>query len=72
MDLIEETFEKVYVEGFEEQRIESILHSAELSKKHEKSNFGLGSALGMLLIQVIVCDDEAPTPVATTLDPSCF
>ena len=57
MDIIQETLERVYLEGFDEQRIESILHSAELSKKHEKSNFGLGLALGTLLqvICIIKC-----------------
>jgi hypothetical protein len=28
-------------EGFDESRIESVLHSVELSLKHETSNFGL-------------------------------
>ena len=37
------TFKFVFLrEGFEDERIESILHRVELSQKHQTSNFGLG------------------------------
>lgn len=42
LNIIKETFEKVASEGFDEERIESILHRVELSQKHQTSNFGLG------------------------------
>eukprot|EP00794_Sanderia_malayensis_P000544 gene544-1199_t len=42
LNIIQETFEKAAREGFEQERIESILHRVELSQKHQTSNFGLG------------------------------
>lgn len=46
-DIIQETFQNVYINGFDDERIESILHSAELAKKHQTSNFGLNLSIGL-------------------------
>jgi len=40
--IIKETFERTARDGFEKDRIESILHRVELAQKHQTSNFGLG------------------------------
>ncbi|XP_077997205.1 presequence protease, mitochondrial-like [Glandiceps talaboti] len=40
--IIEDTFDKVIQDGFPEERIEAVLHSIELSLKHQTTSFGLG------------------------------
>lgn len=39
--IIEKTFNGVVEAGFEEERIDAILHRIEISQKHQSSNFGL-------------------------------
>ncbi|ELU02149.1 hypothetical protein CAPTEDRAFT_179632 [Capitella teleta] len=41
LNIIEETFDKVIQDGFEQDRINAILHSIELSQKHQTDKFGL-------------------------------
>lgn len=45
--IIEETIDKVIKEGFEQSRIEALLHRIELQTKHQTSNFGLGIAMSI-------------------------
>ncbi|KAK3104887.1 hypothetical protein FSP39_012452 [Pinctada imbricata] len=45
--IISDTFDQVIKEGFEQKRIDALLHSIELSLKHQTSNFGLGLLLNM-------------------------
>lgn len=40
--IIEETVDKVIRDGFEQSRIDALLHRVELQTKHQSSNFGLG------------------------------
>ncbi|XP_033114780.1 presequence protease, mitochondrial-like [Anneissia japonica] len=47
-DIIQQTFQKVAVEGFDDKRIEAILHKIELSQKHQTTNFGLGLLMALL------------------------
>ncbi|XP_065057689.1 presequence protease, mitochondrial-like [Rhopilema esculentum] len=42
LDIIKTTFEDVAGKGFEDERIQSILHRVELAQKHQTSSFGLG------------------------------
>lgn len=44
---IEDTFKRLAETGFPRERVEAILHSIELSVKHEKSSFGLGLAMNL-------------------------
>ncbi|CAL1536313.1 unnamed protein product [Lymnaea stagnalis] len=47
LKIIEETVDKVIKEGFEQKRIDALLHRIELSQKHESSNFGFHLAVGV-------------------------
>lgn len=46
-NIIEQTIDKVIEEGFDQRRIDALLHSIELSLKHQSSNFGLGIAMSI-------------------------
>jgi len=48
VDIIKETFIKVASEGFEQERIDSLLHSIELSQKHQTSSFGLSMIMSVI------------------------
>lgn len=45
--VIEDTIAKVVEEGFEEEKIEAVLHSYELSLKHKSANFGMNLIMSM-------------------------
>jgi len=47
ISIIDATFLKVIEEGFDPDRIESILHRVELGQKHQSSNFGLGLVMSI-------------------------
>ncbi|XP_071943029.1 presequence protease, mitochondrial-like isoform X2 [Antedon mediterranea] len=47
-EIIKKTFQQVVKEGFEDQRIEAILHKIELSQKHQTTSFGLGLMMALL------------------------
>ncbi|XP_013777070.1 presequence protease, mitochondrial-like [Limulus polyphemus] len=47
IQIIDNTFHQVLKEGFPTSRIEGILHTIELSTKHQTSNFGLGLAMAL-------------------------
>ena len=47
LETIEETLKKVVEEGFEEEKIEAILHSYELSLKHKSASFGMNLIMSM-------------------------
>jgi len=47
LDVIQSTFKQVVDEGFTSERIEAVLHSIELSVKHQTSNFGLSMIMGL-------------------------
>ncbi|XP_065648891.1 presequence protease, mitochondrial isoform X2 [Hydra vulgaris] len=57
--IIEETFLKIVRDGFEPERIESILHNVELSQKHQTSNFGLA-----LIMAVIPSWNQDKNPIS--------
>ena len=40
--IISDTIDKVIKDGFEQSRIDALLHRIELGTKHQTSNFGLG------------------------------
>ncbi|XP_072296648.1 presequence protease, mitochondrial isoform X2 [Eucyclogobius newberryi] len=42
--VIEETIDQIVLEGFEEERIEALLHKLEIQMKHQSTNFGLSLA----------------------------
>ena len=46
IEAIDTTIDKVIVDGFPEERINSVLHQIELNLKHQKSNFGLDFVMG--------------------------
>ncbi|XP_041374420.1 presequence protease, mitochondrial-like isoform X2 [Gigantopelta aegis] len=46
--IINETFNTVIQEGFEQKRIDAVLHKIELSLKHQTGNFGLALAVGAI------------------------
>ena len=46
INAIDETIDKVIEEGFDQQRIDSVLHLIELDLKHQKANFGLNLLMG--------------------------
>ncbi|XP_064598150.1 presequence protease, mitochondrial-like [Liolophura sinensis] len=46
-EIIDQTIDNVIRDGFEEDRIEAILHKIELSLKHQTSNFGLHLGLAL-------------------------
>ncbi|XP_048237962.1 presequence protease, mitochondrial-like isoform X1 [Haliotis rufescens] len=54
--IIADTFDKVIQEGFEQKRIDALLHSIELALKHQSSNFGLG--LGVSVISHWIHDSD--------------
>ncbi|XP_060592348.1 presequence protease, mitochondrial-like, partial [Ruditapes philippinarum] len=45
--IISDTIDKVIQEGFEQSRIDALLHRIELSTKHQTSNFGLGIVMSV-------------------------
>ncbi|XP_053386243.1 presequence protease, mitochondrial-like [Mercenaria mercenaria] len=45
--IISETIDKVIEEGFEQSRIDALLHRIELGTKHQTSNFGLGLVMSV-------------------------
>ncbi|KAK2718139.1 presequence protease, mitochondrial-like [Artemia franciscana] len=47
IEVIRTTFEDAAKNGFPTERIEAVLHKIELSIKHQRSNFGLGLAMGL-------------------------
>ncbi|XP_046643709.1 presequence protease, mitochondrial-like [Daphnia pulicaria] len=47
LGIIRSTFEEVVRTGFPAERIEAVLHSIELSVKHQTSNFGLSMAMNL-------------------------
>jgi len=47
LGLIQSTLEQVVEEGFTSERIEAVLHSIELSVKHQTSSFGLSMIMGV-------------------------
>jgi len=47
VEIIHQTFQDVYRDGFDAARIESLLHSIELGLKHQSSNFGLHLIMGL-------------------------
>lgn len=47
-DIIEQTIDKVIEEGFDQRRIDALLHSIELAIKHQSSNFGLGLLMSIM------------------------
>ncbi|KAJ8049766.1 Presequence protease, mitochondrial [Holothuria leucospilota] len=48
--IIHETLEKVVREGFEPERIEAVLHSVELSQRHQTTSFGLGLIASLMSV----------------------
>ncbi|TNN26446.1 Presequence protease, mitochondrial [Liparis tanakae] len=42
--IISQTLDRVIQEGFEEERIEALLHKIEIQMKHQSTNFGLSLA----------------------------
>ncbi|WAR10315.1 CYM1-like protein [Mya arenaria] len=46
--IIAETIDKVISEGFEQSRIDALLHRIELGTKHQTSNFGLGIIMNIV------------------------
>lgn len=47
LKIIDSTFEEASRDGFSQERIEAVLHSIELSVKHQTSNFGLSMAMNL-------------------------
>lgn len=47
LKIIDDTIDKVVEEGFDDEKIEAILHSFELSLKNKSSNFGLNLIMSM-------------------------
>ena len=47
LQVIDETVDKVIEEGFDEEKIEAVLHSYELSLKHKSANFGMNLIMSM-------------------------
>jgi Zn-dependent M16 (insulinase) family peptidase len=52
--IISDTIDKVIQEGFEQSRIDALLHRIELSTKHQTSNFGLGIVMVWDILYVLV------------------
>ena len=47
LNIIDETIDRVIIEGFEKERIEAVLHSYELSLKHKSANFGVNLIMSL-------------------------
>ena len=45
--VIEATLERAAEEGFEQEKVEAVLHSYELSLKHKSANFGMNLIMSM-------------------------
>lgn len=45
--IIDQTFDQVLLEGFDQTRIEALLHRIELGQKHQTNNFGFHMAIGL-------------------------
>ncbi|KAK6166270.1 hypothetical protein SNE40_023007 [Patella caerulea] len=48
--IISDTFDKVIKDGFEQERIDAVLHQIELGQKHQSGNFGLGLSMAVTSI----------------------
>lgn len=53
---VNKTLDDVIAEGFNEKRVESVLHSIELSLKHQSSNFGLNLLFWLVPFMNHDCD----------------
>ncbi len=49
LEVIRNTFRKAYETGFEEDRVEAILHKTELGLKYQSHNFGLNLVMALAL-----------------------
>ncbi|XP_074214426.1 presequence protease, mitochondrial isoform X4 [Camelus bactrianus] len=64
-DLVDRTLDDVILQGFEEDRIEALLHKVEIQMKHQSASFGLALASGAVtpLQHVASCWNHGGDPV---------